>query len=136
TAGTPASTATAPAPLAAVAAPAQPARSEQRKVFHLSDGNPLACEVDQKIETTGYELTLLDSVDELKEVLAAFAPHLVIIDAPFQDALESIGEMVKAARTRLGRRLALLAFSDSGELPVRLRAMRAGADSFIPLPAQ
>ena len=125
----------APAPLAA-AAPAQPARSEQRKVFHLSDGNALACEVDQKIETTGYELTLLDSVDELKEVLAAFAPHLVIIDAPFQDALESIGDMVKAARARVGRRLALLAFSDSAELPVRLRAMRAGADSFIPLPAQ
>ncbi|HZW51664.1 MAG TPA: response regulator, partial [Rudaea sp.] len=102
----------------------------------MSDGNPLACEIDQKIEAAGYELTLLDRVDELKEVLAAFAPHLIIVDAPFQDALESVGDMVKAARTRLGRRLALLAFSDSGELPVRLRAMRAGADSFIPLPAQ
>jgi len=123
------------APSAATPAPST-ARGDQRKVFHLSDGNPLACEVDQKIETTGYELTLLDSVAELKEVLAAFAPHLVIIDAPFQDALESIGDMVKAARARLGRRLALLAFSDSGELPVRLRAMRAGADSFIPLPTQ
>jgi diguanylate cyclase (GGDEF)-like protein len=127
------------APVVPISAPtvaAAPARSEQRKVFHLSDGNPLACEVDQKIETTGYELTLVDSVAELKEVLAAFAPHLVIIDAPFLDSLESIGDMVKAARTRLGRRLALLAFSDTGELPVRLRAMRAGADSFIPLPAQ
>jgi diguanylate cyclase (GGDEF)-like protein len=136
----PAAAATAMAqPVAAphAAMPAQvAARTEQRKVFHLSDGNPLACEVDQKIETTGYELTLLDSVEELKEVLAAFAPHLVIIDAPFLDSLESIGEMVKSARARLGRRLSLLAFSDSGELPVRLRAMRAGADSFIPLPAQ
>ena len=119
-------------PETAVAAPA----AEQRKVFHLSDGNPLACEIDQKIEAAGYELTLLDRVDELKEVLAAFAPHLVVVDAPFQDALESVGDMVKAARTRLGRRLGLLAFSDSGELPVRLRAMRAGADSFIPLPVQ
>ncbi|MDE1960220.1 MAG: EAL domain-containing protein [Xanthomonadaceae bacterium] len=124
--------AAAPPPEAAVAAPA----SEQRKVFHLSDGNPLACEIDQKIEAAGYELTLLDRVDELKEVLAAFAPHLVVVDAPFQDALEPVGDMVKAARTRLGRRLGLLAFSDSGELPVRLRAMRAGADSFIPLPVQ
>jgi len=126
----------APAVSAPMAVAPAPAKSEQRKVFHLSDGNPLACEVDQKIETSGYELTLLDSVDELKEVLAAFAPHLVIVDAPFQDSLESIGDMVKAARARLGRRLALLAFSDSGELPVRLRAMRAGADSFVPLPTQ
>jgi len=126
----------APAPSAPVADAAPAVRIEQRKVFHLSDGNPLACEVDQKIETSGYELTLLDSVDELKEVLAAYAPHLVIIDAPFLDALESIGDTIKAARARLGRRLALLAFSDSAELPVRLRAMRAGADGFIPLPAQ
>jgi diguanylate cyclase (GGDEF)-like protein len=109
---------------------------ELRKVYHLSDGNPLACEVDQKIEAAGYELTLLDSVAELKEMLAAFAPHLVAIDAPFQDSLEPIGDMIKAARARLSRRLALLTFSNSGELPVRLRAMRAGADSFIELPAQ
>ncbi len=124
-----------------VAAAATPATTpshgvELHKVYHLSDGNPLACEVDQKIEGAGYELTLLDSVAELKEVLAAFAPHLVVIDAPFQDSLESIGETIKAARLRLGRRLALLTFSDSGELPVRLRAMRAGADTFIELPAQ
>lgn len=109
---------------------------ERRKVFHLSDGNPLACEVDQKIEAAGYELTLVDSVSELKEVLGALAPHLVIVDAPFQDSLETIGDMIKVARTRLGRRLSLLTFSHSAELPIRLRAMRAGADSFIPLPAQ
>ena len=115
---------------------AAPRRAEQRKVYHLSDGNPLACEVDQKIEAAGYELTLLDSVAELKEVLAAFAPHLVIVDAPFQDALETIGDMVKAARGRLSHRLCLLTFSTSGELSVRLRAMRAGADTFLELPTQ
>lgn len=118
------------------AAAATPTVGEQRKVFHLSDGNPLACEVDQKIEAAGYELTLLDRVDELKEVLGVFAPHLVVVDAAFLDALEPIGEMLKSARTRLGRRVALLAFSESAELPVRLRAMRAGADSFIALPTQ
>ncbi len=113
-----------------------PETGERRKVFHLSDGNPLACEVDQKIEAVGYELTLLDSVGELKEVLGALAPHLVIVDAPFQDSLEEIGELIKTARTQLGRRLSLITFSHSAELPVRLRAMRAGADSFISLPAQ
>lgn len=109
---------------------------ERRKVFHLSDGNPLACEVDQKIEAAGYELTLLDSVSELKEVLSALAPHMVIVDAPFQDSLESIGEMIKSARAHIGRRLSLITFSHTSELPIRLRAMRAGADSFLPLPAQ
>jgi diguanylate cyclase (GGDEF)-like protein len=130
-----------PVPVAASAPAAPPMaaaarRAAQRKVYHLSDGNPLACEVDQKIEAAGFELTLLDSVAELKEVLNAFAPNLVVIDAPFQDALENIGDMVKAARSRLSHRLALLTFSTSGDLSVRLRAMRAGADAFIELPAQ
>lgn len=127
----------APAPHVAEPAPETAAAPrEQRKVFHLSDGNPLACEVDQKLEAAGYELSLLDSVDELKEMLGVFAPHLVVVDAPFLDALDAIGETIRGARARLGRRLALLAFSDSPELPVRLRAMRAGADSFIALPAE
>ena len=133
----PAAVAPLAAPDSAAAAPAATVRGrEQLKVFHLSDGNSLACELDQKIEAAGYELTLLDSVAELNEVLAAFAPHLVVVDAPFQGALEAIGETIKAARARLDRRLALLTFSDSAELPVRLRAMRAGADGFIALPAQ
>lgn len=140
-----ATVATAPAiPIAEPVAPSEEApatpndlpQHEQFKVFHLSDGNALACEVDQKIEAAGYELTLLDSVEELTEVLGAFAAHLVVVDAPFQDALETIGELVKDARNQLGRRMALLAFSESADLPVRLRAMRAGADSFVALPAQ
>ena len=137
-AAVPAKPAPAPAPPAAAANDSAntPRRVEQRKVYHLSDGNPLACEVDQKIEAAGYELTLLDSVAELKEVLAAFAPHLVVVDAPFQSALETIGEMIKAARARLSHRLSLLTFSTSGELSVRLRAMRAGADTFLELPTQ
>jgi diguanylate cyclase (GGDEF)-like protein len=122
-------------PIQNEAAPLRADAGDRRKVFHLSDGNPLACEVDQKIEAAGYELTLVDSVSELKEVLGALAPHLVIVDAPFQDSLETIGDMIKIARTRLGRRLSLLTFSHSSELPIRLRAMRAGADSFVPLPA-
>ncbi len=144
----PPATPTAPAPAAAVPTPApapvappvetvaRAPASTLRKVYHLSDGNPLACEVDQKIEAASFELTLLDSVAELKEMLAAVAPHLVIVDAPFQDALDTIGELVKAARARLSHRLALMTFSNSADLAVRLRAMRAGADAFISLPAQ
>jgi len=119
-----------------VAAPL--ARSgEPRKVYHLSDGNPLASEIDQKLDTLGgYELTILDNIEHLREILSAFPPHLVIVDAPFESSLESIGALIKTMRARTRHRLALLCFSTSGELPVRLRAMRAGADAFVALPAQ
>jgi diguanylate cyclase (GGDEF)-like protein len=133
----------APAPMAAAPkaearpAPSAPRTTEQRKVYHLSDGNPLACEIDQKLDSAGmYELTILDNVEHLREIVGAFPPHMVIVDAAFETALESIGALVKSTRARARHRLALLSFSTSGELPVRLRAMRAGADAFVALPAQ
>jgi len=119
-----------------VAAP-RPRPGEQRKVYHLSDGNPLAGELDQKLDTLGgYELTILDNIEHLREILSAFPPHLVIVDASYEASLESIGALIKTMRARTRHRLALLSFSTSGELPVRLRAMRAGADAFVALPAQ
>lgn len=125
------------APKVEAHAPAAPRTTEQRKVYHLSDGNALACEIDQKLDSAGlYELTILDNVEHLREILGAFPPHMVIVDAAFEKTLESIGALVKSTRARARHRLALLSFSTSGELPVRLRAMRAGADAFIALPAQ
>jgi len=119
-----------------VAAPRARA-GEQRKVYHLSDGNALAGELDQKLDTIGgYELTTLDNIEHLREILSAFPPHLVIVDAAYEASLESIGALIKTMRARTRHRLALLSFSTSGELPVRLRAMRAGADAFVALPAQ
>ncbi|MEO8671400.1 MAG: EAL domain-containing protein [Tahibacter sp.] len=106
-----------------------------RKVYHLSDGSPLACEIDQKLEMSGYELALLDNTDELSEMIAAIRPHLVIVDAHFLNELEHVGSLLKAARARANHRIAMLALSEQGDLDVRLRAMRAGADAFIALPA-
>ncbi|WP_386069696.1 EAL domain-containing protein [Tahibacter sp. UC22_41] len=137
-----------PAPVAAVAPPAESApqraaapaaaaaTSSARKVYHLTDGSPLACEIDQKLELSGYELSLLDHVDEAIEMIGTFPPHLVVVDAHFLGELDRVGEALKAARGRASHRVAMLALSEQGELDVRLRAMRAGADAFIPLPAQ
>ncbi|UXI68099.1 EAL domain-containing protein [Tahibacter amnicola] len=123
-------------PAPAKAEPVAPRVGNARKVYHLTDGSPLACEVDQKLELLGYELSLLDRVDELTEVIGAIAPHLVVVDAHFLGDLEPIGEVLKVARAKSNHRVAMLAMSELGDLDVRLRAMRAGADAFIPLPAQ
>lgn len=134
-------TSVAPAPAAAAprlteepAAP-RPAHGA-RKVYHLTDGSSLACEIDQKLELSGYELSLLDHADELIEMIGTFPPHLVVVDAAFLDGLDRLGEALKAARGRASHRVAMLALSEQSDLEVRLRAMRAGADAFIPLPAQ
>lgn len=113
---------------------AAPARGAPRKVYHLTDGNALACEIDQKLELAGYELSLFDNSEELREMLGALPPHLVLLDAAFLGELESIGEALRTARARVSHRLALLALSELGDLAVRLRAMRAGADAFVTVP--
>lgn len=113
-----------------------PATSQTRKVYHLTDGSPLACEIDQKLELSGYELSLLDHADEAIEMVGTFPPHLVVVDAHFFGELDRLGEALKSARSRTSHRVAMLALSEQADLDVRLRAMRAGADAFIPLPAQ
>src|SRR5690606_3697755 len=57
-------------------------------------------------------------------------------DGAHQDALESIGALVKAARTRSNQRISLVALAGGKpDLAARLRAMRAGRDAFIVQPA-
>ena len=81
-------------------------------------------------------LDTFDSIDELKELLVALPPHLVVIDAAFENALDEIGALVKRARAEVSERLWFVALADDSELPKRLRAVRAGCDAFIALPAK
>jgi diguanylate cyclase (GGDEF)-like protein len=134
----------APVPLAVPAAraptplPQRPAelspRAEGRRIYLLADDNPLATELAQRLETQGYELHLLDGLGELQEMLRALTPSLVVVDASFIDRLEEIGQAIRVARPRASGRLALLALAPAGDVATRLKAMRAGADSFIAMP--
>lgn len=119
------------APQMATAAPAAAGRT----VYVLSDGNPLVTELIQRLEAQGHQLELYDRAEELKEMVRALTPALVIVDAGYLDALEGIGQSVRTARARASQRLALLVLGPNGDVATRLRAMRAGADAFVTLPA-
>jgi DNA-binding response OmpR family regulator/EAL domain-containing protein (putative c-di-GMP-specific phosphodiesterase class I) len=114
------------------AAPHSPAR---KTAYHLTRGAAPAPEIDRYLAAQGHDLTTFDSLDELKELLVALPPHLVVIDAGFEDALDEIGALVKRARAEVSERLWLVALSHERDLPHRLRAVRAGADALIALPA-
>jgi CheY-like chemotaxis protein len=121
---------------ALAAAPAVGApRAAHKTAYHLTRADPPGADIDRYLATQGYELTTFDSTDELKELLVALPPHLVVVDAAFDDALEEIGALVKRARAEVSERLWLIALSNDSELPKRLRAVRAGCDAFIALPS-
>ncbi len=109
-------------------------RIDGRRIYLLSDANALATEIAQRLDAQGHELQLLDSVEELKEMVRALTPNLVIVDAVFTANLEEIGQVIRLARPRASGRLALLALANQGDVATRLKAMRAGADSFVALP--
>jgi len=126
-----------PAPRAVVAAappkpkpPARPVPASAR-IYHLSDAGDLAIELDQRLEALGHEIEILEDGEELREVLTALAPDLIIVDAGFIDELESIGAVLRTTRERTGARLPLLAISAQDSVPVRLSARRAGADALV-----
>lgn len=125
------------APASAVVAPARrppTASAQDKRVLHLADNSALSQQIDQRLRALQYPVEVMDNVDELKEYLTAFAPAMVIVDAHFVEALESIGEALRVVRSRSINRVALAVFAESQEMSIRLRAMRAGADAFILLP--
>jgi diguanylate cyclase (GGDEF)-like protein len=133
----PATVATLPArPAAAPAKPAAPTPSKPAaRIYHLSAAGALSLELDQKLETLGYELELLESGDELKEVLTALAPDLVIVDAEFAGELEAIGAVLRITRERSNARLPLIAIAEEDTMQVRLAARRAGTDALMFAPS-
>nr|WP_225444378.1 EAL domain-containing protein [Pseudomarimonas arenosa] len=82
----------------------------------------------------GYELELLENAAELKEILTALAPDLVVVDAEFLGDLESVGAVLRVTRERTGTKLPLLAISAEDNVPARLTARRAGADALLIAP--
>ncbi len=67
------------------AAPIRHAAPSHKTAYHLGRAEPPAAEIDRYLSAQGYQLTSFDSVDELKELLVALPPHLVIVDAAFAE---------------------------------------------------
>jgi diguanylate cyclase (GGDEF)-like protein len=109
-------------------------RPRTGRIFYLSDIAPFSRELTQALGQLGYAVDRLESPEELKEMLGSLAPDLIVIDGSFFDQIEHLGEFIKRVRQRVPGKLPLLAFSELNDLNSRLKAMRAGVDTLIPLP--
>ena len=101
------------------------------RIYHLTDHGPLSIELDQRMEAQGYEVELLDTADELSELLGALPCQVALVDAAFSDQLEAIGQAVRETRERSRQRLLLVALSQADDINLRLTASRAGVDSLV-----
>ncbi|CAN5245873.1 hypothetical protein BH11PSE14_BH11PSE14_17530 [soil metagenome] len=106
------------------------------RIYHLSGCGALSLELVQKFEAQGLEIELLEDADELNELLSALPADLVLIDPEFSEHLETIGAVVRVARTRGSKqRTQLVAIVNADDITLRLTARRAGVDALIVAPA-
>lgn len=121
----------------AKASPSSAAEREpavQPRIYHLTDSGTLSCELDQRMETEGFEVELVTDAEEMRELLGALPPDLVLVDAAYLADLEGIGAVLRATRQRTGTRIPLAALAEEDDLNVRLAARRGGADALIIAP--
>lgn len=123
-----------PAVVDEVPAPAPARRGRGGRVFYLSDIAPFGRELTQALSGMGYVVDRVDSAEELKEVLGSLAPDAIVLDAGYFEQIEHLGEFVKRVRQRVSTRVPLLTLANENDLNARLKAMRAGADAFVPQP--
>ncbi len=116
----------------AATAPARVVNSGKR-IFVLSDGSEAMSALTGLLLADGHSIESIDNADEFAEVLGALTPDLIVLGTGLEGSLDRIGERVRTARQKSGHRLALMTLAENDELPSRLRAMRAGADAFVPL---
>ncbi|PKM09324.1 MAG: hypothetical protein CVV17_00885, partial [Gammaproteobacteria bacterium HGW-Gammaproteobacteria-7] len=90
-----------------------------RRVYHLSTGDELSQQIDQRLAAIGCEVEVLDKADELREVLSALPPDLVVVGAGFSDQLESIGHALLPARQRTGTALPLVVIASDDSMESR-----------------
>ncbi|WP_374603043.1 EAL domain-containing protein [Arenimonas sp.] len=101
------------------------------RVYHLTEHGPLSLELDQRMEAAGYEVELLETPEELSELLGALPARLALVDAGFSNQLDEIGATVRAARELSSQPIQLVALSEADDINLRLNAKRAGVDLLL-----
>jgi len=66
------------------------------RIYHLTAYGPLSMALDQRFESQGLDLELVEDIDETKELLRALPADLAIVDAEF--GLLSLGDLWRKAK--------------------------------------
>ncbi|MGH8117651.1 MAG: hypothetical protein ACREPJ_10175, partial [Rhodanobacteraceae bacterium] len=105
------------------------------RVCIVDDDGPLVSELLLRLEQHGCDVVLLDRVGDLLERLQHSPPDLAILVADAHTPLDRLGSMLRATRHDPAQRVRLRVLLGEATVELRLRALRAGADRCMALPA-
>jgi len=104
-----------------------------RRVFYLSDGNAFAIDLGKHLESEGYAVEPVESVDELSEMLMCLMPQMLLVDASHMSDLDAIDGIRRDTqqRSQTQRRIQMVALAPQDDLEARRAAHRAAADMLL-----
>ena len=105
------------------------------RVRIVNDDDPSVNELLLRLEQQGCDVALVDRFEQLLEMLRRSPPDLAIVVADAATPMERLATALREARRDPARRVRLLVLLREPEVEVQLRALRAGADRCIALPA-
>jgi len=122
-------------PASPAAIPTLPEPPRGPRVRIVNDDDPLISELLLRLDQHGCDVALLDHVQGLLEHLQGTPPDLVVLIADARTPLEQLAPTLREARRDPAHRVHLLVLLRETDVELRLRALRAGADRCIALPA-
>lgn len=123
----------APAPVPEAPVLADPPRGPRVRI--VNDDDPLVNELLVRLDQQGCDIAVADRFQDLLDQLHNAPPDLAIVIADAQTPLEQLGAALREARRDPAHRVRLLVLLRQADVELRLRALRAGADRCIALPA-
>ncbi|HEV2607192.1 MAG TPA: response regulator [Xanthomonadaceae bacterium] len=111
----------------------EPGEVGMRRIFHLSDGNAFALELEQRLESEGYAIEAVASVDELSDLFMCLLPQLLLVDASHLSQLAIIGALRREAQqsSQPPRHIQMVVLATHDDLKTRRAAHRAGVDLLL-----
>lgn len=104
-----------------------------RRIFHLCDGNAFTTELEQRLESEGFAVEPVESVEELSELLTCMMPHMLLVDPSQVSRLPIVAALRRDTQqqTQPPRHIQLIVMTPQDSLDVRRAAHRAGADLML-----
>ena len=105
------------------------------RVRIVNDDDPAVNELLLRLEQQGCDVALVERLDGLVDLLRSAPPDLAIVVADAATRFEPLAAALQRARRDPAHRVRLLVLLRAQDADLQLRALRAGADRCVALPA-
>lgn len=109
-------------------------QEHNKLVYLIEDDLELAQELALQISYFGYEIHIFEHLDGLTEEINKNHPEVIIMDIIFPEGNLAGIELIEAARKNWTKNIPVLFMSARGDFDARLKAVRAGGESYFTKP--